>query len=271
MQIFSILFIDTTTNALVVFYHLLNFLHVPFALGFSIILLTVVIRFILYPFTSSQIKSSYKMQKISHHVANIREKHKDDKKRQQEEMMKLYKEHGINPAAGCLPVLIQLPAIWGLYAVLQEVVKDSGAVAIQKINKVLYLPEMKLSHPWDTHFFGLSLSAIPSHMIKDNPLILLVPIITGVLQFVLSKMMLPEDFNKNKNKKKNDDFQTAFQTQSVFIFPVMIGFFSFTLPIGLSLYWNTFTIFGILQQYYLVGGGSISHWFHRIGMRKVSS
>lgn len=277
MNIFSIIFVNPTTNILVVFYHLLTFLHIPFSLGFSIILLTGVIRLILYPFTASQIRSSYKMQKLTPHVASIKEKHKDDKKRQQEEMMKLYKEHGVNPAAGCLPVLIQLPVIWGLYTVLQEVVKANGAEAIKKINEVLYYPGMKLTHPWDTHFFGLSLSAIPSQMIKDNPLIILVPIVTGILQYVLSKMMLPEDFNKNKNKdslagnkkgKKNDDFQTAFQTQSVYIFPVMIGFFSFSLPLGLSLYWNTFTVFGILQQYLLVGGGSISHWFHKVGLPK---
>lgn len=269
MNIFSILFVDPTTNILVVFYHLLTFLHVPYALGFSIILLTGVIRLILYPFTAAQIRSSYKMQKLTPHVANIKETHKNDRKRQQEEMMKLYKEHGVNPAAGCLPILVQLPIIWGLYTVLQEVIKANGAEAIKKINEILYFPGMKLASPWDTHFFVLSLSAIPSQIIKDNPLIILIPVVTGILQYVLSKMMLPEDFEKNKKKgKKGDDFQTAFQTQSVYIFPVMIGFFSYSLPVGLSLYWNTFTIFGILQQYLLVGGGSISHWFQKMGLNK---
>jgi YidC/Oxa1 family membrane protein insertase len=65
---------------------------------------------------------------------------------------------------------------------------------------------------------------------------------------------------------KDDDFQAAFQKQSLFIFPVMIGFFSFTLPVGLSLYWNTFTLFGILQQYLLVGPGGAAPWFKKLNL-----
>src|SRR3970040_2560057 len=135
-QIFTIILIQPLTNLLVASFQLFQFLHVPFALGFAIIALTVIIRFILYPFTASQIRTSRKMQDLAPHLSNLKEKHKDDKKKHQEEMMKLYKEHGVNPAAGCLPVIIQIPIIWGLYSVLQQIVSLGPKDVVLNINKI---------------------------------------------------------------------------------------------------------------------------------------
>lgn len=264
---FSIAFINPITNLLILFYKLLFIVGFPYALGFAIILLTILIRFILYPFISAQIKSAKKMQVIAPHMANIRVQHKEDKKRQQEELMKLYKEHNINPASGCLPLVIQIPVIWSLYHVLTVVVSASTNQAINDINKVLYSPFLKIQPGWDTTFFGFALSTTPSKLLASAPYLLAVPVITGILQFILSKMMLPEN-SPAKDPKKEDDFSAAFQKQSLFIFPVMIGFFSYSLPLGLSLYWNTFTVFGILQQYLLVGSGAAKPWFKKIGLNK---
>ncbi len=263
--VFVTFFINPITNVLIGVYQLLLFLHIPYPLGFAVILLTVLIRLVLYPFTSQQIKSAYKMQKVSPHIAALKEKHKDDKKRQQEEMMKLYKEHGVNPMAGCLPLLIQLPIIWSLYNVLTHVVSANSAQTVASINKSLYFSWLKInpSH-WDVYFFGIALAGSPSKLIPHNPLFILIPIITGVLQFILSKMMLPHPLDVPRVEKKKDDFQSAFQTQSLYIFPVMIGFFSYNLPLGLSLYWNTFTLFGILQQYLLVGAGAAAPYFKKV-------
>ena len=137
-QIFTIILIQPLTNLLVASFQLFQFLHVPFALGFAIIALTVIIRFILYPFTASQIRTSKKMQDLAPHLSNLKEKHKDDKKKHQEEMMKLYKEHGVNPAAGCLPVLIQIPIIWSLYSVLGNAVNITSIAKLKDINNLLY-------------------------------------------------------------------------------------------------------------------------------------
>lgn len=265
-NIFNIILLNPITNVFIGLYQGLAYLHIPYPLGFAIILLTIIIRFILYPFISAQIKSAHKMQKAAPHLAVIREKHKSDKKRQQEEMMKLYKEHGINPAAGCLPLLIQLPIIWSLYSVLSHVVNSTSTAAIQKINGVLYSSWLEIDPKvWNTQFFGLPLATSPSKLVSTVPFIVLIPVITAVLQFILSKMMMPHpDDAPAKTVKKKDDFQSAFQSQSLYIFPVMIGFFSFTLPLGLSLYWNTFTLFGIIQQYLLVGSGGAHHWFTKV-------
>lgn len=256
---FNTLINQPIANILVAVYQLLSFLGVPFALGFSIIVLTALIRLVLYPLTASQMKASKKMQEVTPHLNKLKDKHKGDPKRLQEETMKLYKEFGINPAAGCLPMLIQLPIIWGLYGVLNSTVR---ATSIGDVNKSIYIEGLKLNTLWDTSFFGLPIGQSPSELIKIvGPMILLVPVITGVLQFVQSKMMFkptsakaltgkPTKTPVSADKKSaQNDFASAMQTQSLYIFPLMIGFFANTFPLGLSLYWNTFTIFGIIQQY----------------------
>lgn len=268
-EIFALLLLNPITNALVASYKLLSLLGVPYALGFSIILFSILIKIVLWPLVSTQIKSTAKMQKVSHHLSGLKEKHKDDRKKQQEEMMKLYKEHGINPAMGCLPFLVQLPVLWALYPVLTKIVGANSLGSISDINKVLYFDFLKLNGIWDTTFLGFSLSASPSSLLGSAPYLLLIPIATGVLQFFLSKMMMPDPSTLPAvTTKKGDDFQSTFQKQSLFIFPIMIGFFSFTLPIGLSLYWNTFTVFGILQQYLLVGSGGAKPWFEKAGFKR---
>lgn len=247
-------------NALIGIYKILFFIHFPYALGFSIILLTIAIRLILYPLTTPQLKASKKMQELNPHLIRLKSKHKNDAKRLQAETMKLYKEFGVNPVAGCLPLLIQIPIIWGLYSVLQQIVSLGPKDVVSNVNKIVYFDFLKLSGSWDPNFFGIPLGQNPAGLIsKIGPLVLVVPLLTFLFQFIQSKMMIPQNKDKDKNEKekKKDDFASVFQSQSLYIFPVMIGFFSYTFPIGLSLYWNTFTIFGIIQQYLISGWGGL--------------
>lgn len=260
---FNVVLANPITNLLVACYQFLNFIHIPFALGFSIIILTFLIRLILYPLTSSQIRTSKKMQDIAPHLSALKEKHKDDKKKHQEEMMKLYQEHGVNPAAGCLPVVLQIPIIWGLYHVLYTVVAVNSIDKLKEFNNLLYFEGLKLHSLWNITFFGIPLSVAPKDEISKMPLLILVPILTGVLQLIYSKMMTPEVAVESKS----DDFQATFTKQSMYLFPIMIGFFSFTLPFGLSLYWNAYTIFGILQQYLVAGAGGLHQW--KGGVQKI--
>ena len=268
-EIFNLILVHPIINILLVVYQALFFLHIPYALGFAVIILTIIIRFAIYPLMSSQLKSSKKMQDLSPHLSKIKEKHKGDAKRLQAETMRLYKEHGVNPAAGCLPVIIQLPIIWALYSVLQKIVGLAPKLVVSEINKIVYFDFLKLDRPWDPSFFGLPLGQNPSHLISSvGPLILLIPVATGFFQFIQSKMMIkkPEaqkDLVK-KDAKKDGDFASAFQSQSLYIFPFMIGFFSYNFPIGLSLYWNTFTIFGIIQQYRVSGLGGLKGWVNKV-------
>ena len=255
-NIFNLILVQPIFNIMVVFYHFLSLLHVPYALGFAIILMTVFIRAILYPLTASQLKTTKKMQELNPHLSRIREQHKGDSARMQKETMQLYKDHGVNPASGCLLMVVQLPIIWALYSVLGTSVK---LTKLADVNKQIYFDSLKLHHLWDTNFFGLALGKTPSDLIAHvGFLVLLVPILTGVFQFIQSKMMFQTQPQATPAKKKENDFASAFQTQSLYIFPLMIGFFSFKFPLGLSLYWNTFTIFGIIQQYRIQGSSGIT-------------
>jgi YidC/Oxa1 family membrane protein insertase len=248
---------------LVAIYKALILVHIPHPLGLSIILLTILIRLVLYPVISSQLRASKKMQELNPHLSGIRAKYKGNSAMISQETMKLYKEYGVNPAAGCLPVIVQLPIIWILYSVLQNIVKDPSLVTAE-INKVITLDFLRLPNAIDQSFFLLPLGKTPAQLFHPSfpsILILLVPLLTGFFQFIQSKMMFPKAVAQ-QSVKKQDDFSSIFASQSTYIFPVMIGFFSFSFPIGLSLYWNTFTVFGIIQQY-LINGGSFKKLWQR--------
>jgi len=200
------------------------------------------------------------MQQLTPHISKLKEKHKNDAKRLQMEQMALFKEHGVNPASGCFVMLVQIPILIGLYNVLLIVVH---AKTVHAINSRLYFDFLKLTHMWNTNFFGLPLGSTPKELLGIVGFgILFVSVLTGGLQLIQSKMMMqPKAEMPKKDKKDEPDFATAFQTQSMYLLPFMVGFFSFSLPFGLSLYWNTLTIFGIIQQYIISGWGGLVDWF----------
>lgn len=255
-------FILLFTNLLIGSYELLSFIHIPSALGFSIILITIILRIITYPLVVKQLRVTKKMQDLAPHLAQIKKKHKGDQKRIYEEQKKLYSEHGVSQLAGCLPALIQLPVIYGLYSVMTNIVNFHSEKLIEYINS-LVIPPLRISHPLDTSFFGVPLGSSPSHI---GGLVLFgVPIVTGILQLIQSRMMAPlpikeykSDSPKEKKEKEEVDTAIQMQGQMLYLLPVVIGILSFQYPIALSLYWNTFTIFGIIQQYQIQGWGGLS-------------
>lgn len=207
------------------------------------------------------------MQKIQPHMNRLKEKHKGDAKRLQQEQMALFKEHGVNPAAGCLPSLVQIVVlIFGFYPAIQRVIDTKPKETMSLINKTLYFDFLKLNQPWDTNFFGFPLGKTPADLFAGvGLLIILIPILTALLQFIQTKMTIipPTDEIEVKEKKKEPDFSQAMQTQMLYMTPVIIGVVSWQFAIGLSLYWNTFTIFGIIQQYQIQGLGGLSGWLEK--------
>jgi len=270
MNIFDIALVNPILNILVAIYQLLTMLHVPSTLGFSIILLTIIIRLILSPLLHQSLKQQKKMQQIMPEINKLKEKHKGDAKKLQVEQMALFQKHGVNPASGCVVMIIQIPILIALYQVLLGSVclttKGARSLCLPTVNSInsrLYFDGLKLHHLWDTSFFGLSLGHTPSQLLPQVGFwIALVAVLTASLQLIQSKMMMaPAASQPKKDKKTQEDFATAFQTQSMYLLPVMVGFFSFTLPFGLSLYWNTLTIFGIIQQYMIQKWGGLVDWF----------
>lgn len=268
-DIFNTILFGPIVNLLVLIYHSLNAIHVPGALGFSIIILTVLIRLVVWPFMATQLKSAKKMADLKPHLDGLKTKHKGDKQALAAAQMALYKEHGVNPAGGCLPAIIQIPIIIALYQTIFLFFDGSN---LEKVNHLLYLPSWHLNQAPDLSFFGLNLAAKPSAFMQLGWFLLLIPFVTAVLQFVQSKMMAPKpvktypgDSPKEKKEKEGvEDSMSAVQSQMSYMMPLMIGYFAFTFPVGLALYWNTFTIVGIIQQHRISGWGGIDSWIKKI-------
>ena len=256
-------------------YKLFLLLGLPGAFGLAIITLTVVVRLLFHPFFKQQIESQKQLAALKPKIAELEKKYKDDKTRLQQAQMDLYKEHGINPASGCLFAVIQIPIFIGVYQTLQHFVNAaSSEVAAQTINKLLYSPALALSKI-DPTFFIYNLAIAPEKhklfafsftkgfaFFPENmgyAHYLLVPVITGLLQYIQAQKTLAaapppqaekkEDAKETKKEESfSGDFQSAMNTQMKYFFPLMIVFFSYQLPVGLSLYWNIFSLFGIMQS-----------------------
>lgn len=279
--IFNTFFLIPLINALIFFYKILNQAHIPGSLGFSIIILTILIRGILWPLTNSQLRSARKMADLKPHLDALKEKH-TDKAALQQAQMALYKEHGVNPAAGCLPVLVQFPILIALYQAIIHVFPIQAknmAGGLQWINSILYSDWLKLSAPPDPNFFGLNLANRPSQFGTVGIFILAVPLVTALLTFIQSRMMIPakplklypNDSPKEvKEKESFEDAMSSMQGSMMYMMPIMIGYFAFNFPAGLAIYWNMVTILGIVQQYLISGWGGMTEIFARIGI-KVSA
>jgi len=258
MNIFEIVLIQPILNLLLFFNFIFGGIHLPFSFGFSIVALTVFVRLVLAPLTASQLKSAAKTAELRPKLAELSKKHGSDKQALARAQMDLYRAHGVNPAAGCLPLILQIPVFIALYNVLLRVLGNGGNFS--DINQLVYSTFLSVGS-LDLGFFGFNLAAKPSDFAKTGFQLLLIPPVTAILQFWQSKLMMPprQDSSGPSAQKKSpgdkkpsmEEALTQMQSQMVWLMPAMIGFFSFGFPAGLSLYWNVFTIFGIIQQYWI--------------------
>jgi YidC/Oxa1 family membrane protein insertase len=221
--------------------------------GLAIILFTILIRLITYPLTAQQMKSQAKMQELnaSNKMKDIQKKYKDDKQKQQEATMALYKEMGINPLGGCLPLLIQFPIMIGLY---QSISLALAQAPIQLLNLTqsiaAFLPAAALI-PLNSQFLWLDLALpeastpifgflIPGINI-GIPILTITVVVTTWLQ---SKIMTPASTNPN-------DQSSAMARQMNLFMPLMMGWISWTLSSGLALYFIVSNLLGIAQYAFL--------------------
>ncbi len=277
-DLFNTIFLGPVINLLVLIFQGLQSLHIPGALGFSIVILTLIIRVLVWPFMSSQMKSMKKMAELKPHLDALKQKHKNDKQALASAQMSLYKEHGVNPAGGCLPALIQIPVFIALYQSIINILPGAEG-QIDKINALLYFPQLKLPSTLDPNFFGINLGFKPSEFSSHGVFLLAVPLITAALTFFQSKMALPKPVKhypsdspkEAKEKEGLEESMGQVQSQMVYLMPIMIGYFAFNFPIGLAIYWNTYTILGIIQQYKLTGWGGAAGIVSRLGLKNVKA
>ena len=240
--------------------------------GLSIILFTLVMKIILLPISIKQQKSMASTARIQPKIKELEKKYRGDKQKQSEEMMKLYKEEGVNPMSGCLPMLIQFPIIIGLYSVINkpltyllqvtseqimEIVHALGLgyagneigmeifVAEAMRNNISAIPEALRHIPLiDFNFLGLNLASAPS--ISEPSVLWIIPILAGLSALISSKI------TAKSNPAAAGNEQTAAMTKSMtFTMPLISLWITFTLPAGVGLYWITSNILMTVQQYLL--------------------
>ena len=210
-------------------FYALNFLSVLFSnFGVGIIILTIFIRILLFPLANKSFKSMNSMRILTPEIKKIRERYKDDRNRMNQEMFALYKEKKINPAAGCLPILIQIPIFFALYKVL--------FVSIEMRHAPFFGWIKDLSAPDPTSIFNL-FGLIP----WDPPMFLTIgiwPLLMGLTMYLQQKI----------NPPPPDPIQAKVFMMLPFIFTFLLA----TFPSGMVVYWTINNILSIGQQYILL-------------------
>lgn len=236
--------------------------------GWAVILLTVGLRVIMTPMVWSSMKTMKKQQELNPEIAKLKEKFKDDKKGLMTAQADLYKEHGLNPAAGCLPQILQIVVLIALFNAFNLVLHTPAAELVAKLNPLLYpFNQLAANTQISTWFFGIDL--IKPNLIHIPGLAFGLPgvlvILSAVVQFLSSKMMMPE---VKVVKKDDDDVMAASQEQMLYMFPFMTLIFGYQFPGGLVLYWFVFSLVSGIQQYLATGWGGLSPWIARLHLLK---
>jgi len=241
-------------NGLIFFYKIFG------NLGWAIIVLTILIRFLLIPLTLPSLKAASKLKEVAPELEKLKKKYANDKQKFAQAQLEIYKKYKINPAAGCLPQVIQLIVLIALYQAFAKVLQPDGDI-ISKLNEVLY-PFLKLPAEMviNTRFFYLDLAKpdvfhLPGFVFPLPGFFLLT---AALVQFLSSKMMRPTVKAAQKEAKKTptaqDDLTVAMQTQMLYLFPLMTILIGFSFPSGLVLYWLVFSVFTAVQQYLINKG-----------------
>lgn len=228
IQLFHSFVFQPIYNALILLY---NFLP-GHDLGVAIIVLTIFIRLILYPIAKKQIESQKKMQELQPEIKKLQDKYKGDKEKQGRALMDFYKENKVNPASGCLPLIIQIVFFIALYqAFIAGLNFDSGCADLYA--------SVQCPAGIKTTFFGILDLAKPS---------IILAMIAAVGQFIQTKMIMP----KTDPNAKKGDFSAIMSQQMLYLGPLLTLFIGAKFPAGLALYWVINTLFAIIQQYLII-------------------
>jgi YidC/Oxa1 family membrane protein insertase len=215
----------------------------------SILVFTALTRLILWPLTAQQAKSSAAMQQLQPKLKKIQEKYKDDPQEQTRKTQELYREGGVNPLGGCLPLLVQFPILIGLYQALRASLA-AAPLELLTLSQFLYhpvpdflkwLPPAASLIPLNSHFAWLNLGSPDPYFI--------LPALVVITTFLQNKLLTPPN---------SDPQQATMNASMQLMMPVFIGYISLTFPSGLSIYWVLANLIGI-GQYAAMGRASVKN------------
>jgi YidC/Oxa1 family membrane protein insertase len=205
-----------------IFMPLFRFLHLFIPnYGIVIIIFSILIKIALHPLNKNSMKSMKKMQALQPMMEEIKEKYKDDPAKMNEQVMKLYKDYGVNPAGGCLPLLLQMPILYALYALFTTSINLRHAEFFWWI-KDLSVPDVIVSLPFTVPIFGV-------HALSG------VALLMGITMFAQQKMTVTDPRQKSM----------------VWMMPIMMWLLFNNFPSGLNLYYFVFNILSIGQQFFV--------------------
>jgi YidC/Oxa1 family membrane protein insertase len=232
----------------------------------SITILTVLLRVLMYPIFAQQQNSAKKMQEVQPRLKKIQEKYKDDKEKLAQAQMELYKEAGINPLGGCLPMLIQFPVFIALY---QAIFFALAATPFQLVDLSgrLLIPGLASLIPLQNTWLGMRLTEPPSPPL--NPTYALVmPALVMITTYIQFKMTSAQTAAPAAEEGQPNQAQAMTQSMGT-IMPIMFGMISLSLSVGLSIYFIVSNLVGI-AQYSPIGKQLLDRVF-RNGTKKTTS
>ncbi|MDP3999853.1 MAG: YidC/Oxa1 family membrane protein insertase [bacterium] len=223
MEILKTIFFDPIFNALIALYNVTG------DFGIAIILVTLLVRVAVGPFSAKAFKAQRRMQALQPELKKLQEKHKDDREALAKEMMTFYKQEGINPASSCLPTLVQIPFLIVLFFSIKDIIAGK---AFDHLYSFVANPGTV-----DPSFLGL----LDLSTIGLEPSNIILGVATALVMFWQSRMLTPKGVD-----------MPGMSRNMMLLFPVLTLVFSVTLPAALPLYWASSTAFTIAQQYYII-------------------
>ena len=234
--LWNTVFYQPIYNALVFIINTITFGDV----GFAVILLTIIVKFILYPLTKKSIKSQVLMKKIEPEIKQIK-KDFPNKEEQARKTFELYKKYGTNPFSGCLVVILQLPVIFALYYVFYK----GLSLDVGPLYSFIHIPIAP-----HTNFLGL---------IEMHSKSIVLAVIAGISQFVQGYLATPikpkievvTEIKSQEPKTFQEQMSDSMQMNVKYILPIFIAFIAYQISAAVALYWITSNIFTIVQEWYI--------------------
>jgi YidC/Oxa1 family membrane protein insertase len=213
--------------------------------GVAIILFTIIMRFVTWPLTASQYKQSKAMQALQPKLVALQKQYKGkDQKKYQQEMMALYREHGVNPLGCLFPMLVQMPIWIALYQVIRLTLGETPESFVTLSRNLYPIPYVHTAVPLDQHFLIWNLG--------QNDTLFLLPVLVGLTMYVQQKMITPAPpANQQLTQQQMQQQQT--QQMMTWMLPLMFAYFTVNVPSGLGLYWFVSNVAGIVTQYFYMG------------------
>lgn len=235
----ELIIVQPMTNILLWIYDALG--HGPHMFGFAIILFTVLIRAVTWPLNAAQVKGAQAMQELQNNKEwqEIQKKYAKDREKLAQEQMRLYKELGINPFASCLPMLVQLPILFGLYQSISRALATTPYNMLQLARTVYPFQNVENIIPLNSKFLWMDLGRPESVQILGFALPTLA-VVVALTTYVQSKLTMPASADPN-------DQSAMMSKQMSLMMPLMLGWFALNFPSGVSVYFITSNILGIVQ------------------------